>query len=98
MRRSIFLAFFILSAGCLLATAQRQNSRTVTTAELRKLLSLPAPTPRVAAEFEKRDEKPPRPPWSQATASLPAQAWQVQLVSSGWWSALWRALRIFRSP
>ncbi len=60
MRRSIFLTFFILSAGCLFATAQQQNFRTATTTELRKLLSLPAPTPRVADGAEKRNEKPPR--------------------------------------
>src|SRR5262245_56994134 len=61
MRRSIFLTFFILSAGCLLAAAQQQNTPTAIRGELRKLLSLPAPRPRVADEGEKRDEKPPRP-------------------------------------
>jgi len=49
MRRSIFLALFFLSAGCLLAAAQQQNSSTTLRGELRKLLSLSAPTPRVAA-------------------------------------------------
>jgi hypothetical protein len=62
MRRSIFLALFFLSAGCLLAAAQQQNSPITLRGELRKLLSLPAPTPRVANETEKRNEKPPRPP------------------------------------
>src|SRR5262245_5776764 len=61
MRRLIFLTLFILSAGCLLAAAQQQNSPTTLRGELRKMLSLPAPTPRVADEAEKRGEKPPRP-------------------------------------
>jgi hypothetical protein len=62
MRRSIFLAIFILSAGCLLATAQQQNSPNARRGELRKLLSLPAPTPRVADEAANQEAKPPRPP------------------------------------
>jgi hypothetical protein len=62
MRRSIFLALFILSAGCLLATAQQQNSPTALRGELRRLLSMPAPTPRVADDAEKRNAMPPRPP------------------------------------
>jgi hypothetical protein len=61
MRRPIFLAFFILSAGCLLATAQQQNSPTALRGELRRLLSMPAPTPRVADEAEKQKEKSSRP-------------------------------------
>ena len=62
MRRSIFLAIFIMSAGCLLVAAQQQNSQTTLRGELRKLLLRPAPTPRVADEAERQDEKPQRPP------------------------------------
>src|SRR5262245_36064426 len=72
MRRSIFLALFFLSAGCLLAAAQQPNSPTTLRGELRKLLSLPAPTPRVADETEKRDEKPPRPPDFYDSAKIPS--------------------------
>src|SRR5262245_59027743 len=62
MRRSIFLAFFILCAGSLLASAQRQTARNASSDALRKLLSLPAPTPRAADEAEKQNAKQPRPP------------------------------------
>jgi hypothetical protein len=62
MRSSIFLAFFILSAGCLLATAQQQTARTAMRGELRKLLSMPAQPWFVADKSEKPEEKPPRPP------------------------------------
>jgi hypothetical protein len=61
MRRLIFLTLFILSAGCLLAAAQQQNSPSTLRGELRKLISMPAPTPRVTNETEKRGDKPPRP-------------------------------------
>src|SRR5262245_25156038 len=71
MRRSIFLAIFTLSAGCLLATAQQRNSPTTIRGELRKLLSLPAPTPRLADEAEKRNAKPPRPPDFYDSAKTP---------------------------
>src|SRR5262245_48987993 len=71
MRRLFFLTLFILSAGRLLAAAQQQNSPTTLRGELRKLLSLPAPTPRVADEVEKRDEKPSRPPEFYDSAKTP---------------------------
>ena len=72
MRRLIFPTLFILSAGCLFAAAQQQNSPTTLRGELRKLLSLPAPTPRVADEVEKRGEKPPRPPEFYDRAKTPS--------------------------
>ncbi len=62
MRRSIFLTYFILCAGCLLAFAQQQPARTTTSEALRKLLTLPAPTPRADDEAEKQETKRPRPP------------------------------------
>src|SRR5262245_3911687 len=71
MRRLIFLTLFILSSGCLLAAAQQQNSPTTLRGELRKLLSLPAPTPRLADEAEKRGEKPSRPPEFYDSAKTP---------------------------
>src|SRR5262245_54624783 len=62
MRRSIFLTIFILCAGCLLASAQRQTARTASSDALRKLLTFPAPTPRVKDESQKQNAKQPRPP------------------------------------
>jgi len=71
MRRSIFLALFILSAGCLLAAAQQQNSPTTLRGELRKLILRPAPTPRGPDEAEKRNAKPLRPPDFYDSAKTP---------------------------
>jgi len=62
MRRIIFLTILILCSGWILALARQQNTRNVSIGELRKLLSLPAPPPRVADQAEKPPEKPARPP------------------------------------
>src|SRR5262245_1113566 len=71
MRRLIFLTLSILRAGWLVAAARQQNSPATLRGELRKLLSRPAPTPRLADEAEKRGEKPPRPPEFYDRAKTP---------------------------
>src|SRR5262245_4555713 len=90
MRRSIFLTFFILCAGCLFASAQQQTSRSASSDAFRKLLSLPAPTPRVADEAEKQNAKQPRLPEFYSNDKIPPDDapiadlldyWDLQQVS-----------------
>jgi hypothetical protein len=96
MRHLIFLAIFILSAGCILATAQHQNAPTALRGELRKLLSLPAPAPFFANKSANQNTEPeplpePRPPGFYDSDKRPpddapladlVDYWQAQARSS----------------
>src|SRR5262245_52046923 len=69
MHRSIFLIISFLCSVYMCATARQESIRNVEFGELRKLLSLPAPTPRAAEK--KQDEKPPRSPDFYNSANPP---------------------------